>query len=418
MIYFRLLRESFLFAWQAITNNKLRTLLSLLGVMVGIFVISSVFTMVDTMESNLKDSFNMLSDDVLFVQKMPWGPEDGETYEWWKYFQRRQPKLKDVVALEQRLSLAEAVSFQTGTMATFEYRNSSAENMQLAAVTVAYPKCVQIDIEEGRFFTEREAQTGRPVAIIGADMKAQLFGEADALGKSIKVKGRKMEVIGVFKKAGVSIVSDGFDQMAMTNANFGSRLMNFQKTDCSMVVKAKDGVDVDELKEEIVQHYRTIRGVKPSEDNDFAINRVEMITSVIDEIFIYVERGGWFIGLFAILVGCVSIANIMFVSVRERTRIIGIQKALGAKDIFILGQFLFEAIALCVFGAIMAFLLVVIMVLVVNALSARLDWGLELGIHLNRFFIAMLIAIVSGLVAGIFPALKAARMSPVEAMRG
>ncbi len=418
MIYLRLLRESFLFAWQAITNNKLRTLLSLLGVMVGIFVISSVFTMVDTMESNLKDSFNMLSDDVLFVQKMPWGPEDGETYEWWKYFQRRQPKLKDTQALRQRLTLADAVSFQSGIMATIEYRNSSAENMQMAAVSYEYPRCVQIDIEEGRFFTEGEAQAGRAVAIIGADIKAQLFGEEDPIGKSIKIKGRKLEVIGVFKKAGVSIVSDGFDQMAMTNANFGSRLINYNKSDCSLVVKAKEGVDVDELKEEIIQHYRTIRGVKPSEGNDFAINRVEMITSVIDEIFIYVERGGWFIGLFAILVGCVSIANIMFVSVRERTRVIGIQKALGAKDIFILGQFLFEAVALCVFGAIMAFLLVVVMVVLVNALSSRLDWGLELGIQLNRFFIAMLIAVVSGLVAGIFPALKAARMSPVEAMRG
>jgi len=386
--------------------------------MVGIFVITAVFTMVDTMEYSLRSTFSILQDDVLFVQKMPWGPEDGEEYRWWDYMRRRQIELSDVDELSGRLTLAEAVSFQSGDFGTAEYKNSSIDGISLAAVSMDYPECVLLEIEEGRFFTQYEANSGRPVVLIGSLIKDVLFGDMSAIGKEIKIKGAKMEVIGVFKKSGVSIISDGFDQIAMTNANFGSRLINYSSSDCSLIVKAKEGVPLDQLKMEIVQHYRPIRRVKPSEENDFAINKVEMLTAVIDVIFVWVEMGGWFIGLFAILVGCVSIANIMFVSVRERTKIIGIQKALGAKDAFILGQFLFEAVALCIFGAIMAFLLVVLLSVVINYFSAQGDWGIELSVRLNRFFVAMSIAVVSGLVAGIFPAAKAARMSPVEAMRG
>lgn len=418
MIYLRLFKESLLFAWTALSNNRLRTFLSLFGVMVGIFVITSVFTMVDTMEYSLRNTFSILQDDVLFVQKMPWGPEDGQEYNWWDYMRRRQPKLNDVDDLGGRLTLAEAISFQSGDIGTAEYKNSSMEGIKLAAVSMDYPECVLIEIEEGRFFTQYEANSGRPVVLIGSLIKEVLFGDMSAIGKEIKVKGTKMEVIGVFKKSGVSIISDGFDQIAMTNVNFGARLINYEGADCSLVIKAKEGVELDELKNEIIHYYRPIRRVKPSEENDFAINKVEMLTAVIDVIFVWVEIGGWFIGLFAILVGCVSIANIMFVSVRERTKIIGVQKALGAKDAFILGQFLFEAVALCIFGAVLAFLLVVLLSVVINYFSAQGDWGIELSVRLNRFFVAMTIAVVSGLLAGIFPAAKAAKMSPVDAMRG
>ncbi|MEO0403296.1 MAG: ABC transporter permease [Bacteroidota bacterium] len=418
MIYLRLLRESVFFAWSALANNKLRTFLSLLGVMVGIFVITSVFTLVDAMEYGLKDTFSVLQDDVLFVQKMPWGPDESGEYKWWDYMKRRQPKLTDVDQLKSRLQLSDAVAFQSGVIANAEYRNSSIEGVQFAAVTEDYPKCVFIEIDNGRFFTSAEAMSGRPVVIIGDVIKDQLFGESDPIGKSIKVNGIKMDVIGVFKKSGVSIVSDGFDQLIMSNAKFGNKLINYKRAESSLIVKAKENIGLDQLKDEIIQSYRPIRRVKPGQENDFAINQVGMITAVIDVIFVYISLGGWFIGIFAIIVGCVSIANIMFVSVKERTRIIGIQKALGAKNAFILGQFLFEAIALCVFGAVMAFLLVALLSVVVNYMSVQNDWGIQIGVSVNRFLIALLIAVISGLAAGIFPAFKASRMSPVEAMRG
>lgn len=355
----------------------------------------------------------MLSDDVLFIQRMPWGPEEGdEEYEWWKYMQRPQVKLSDMKALQERLTLADAVSYQIGNSATIEYLNSNIK-AQLAAVSYDYKECVSFNLSDGRYFTEMEMDGGRNVAIIGADVADALFEGQLPVGKRIKVKGQRMDVIGVFKREGSSIISDGFDKVVMVPAEYGTRLIDFNKSESSISVKAADGVDIEELKSEILQTFRPIRKVKPGEDNNFSINQMDIISGLIDSVFANVEVGGWLIGIFAILVGCFSIANIMFVSVRERTKIIGVQKALGAKNVFILAQFLFEAVALCMFGALLAFLLVVILAGIVNAL----DIGIDIGIYPGRFVVALVIALASGLLAGIIPAVQASRMDPVEAMR-
>lgn len=415
MLYLRLLKESMLFAWQAITNNKLRTFLSLLGVMVGIFVITAVFTMVDAMEKGLKETFSMINDDVLFVQKWPWGPEDGkEEYEWWKYFQRQQPQPNDVDDLRQRLTTAQAIAYQTGDMGTVEYGNNSLKDVQVAGVSYEYNQCITLKIGQGRYFSAPEFDSGKNLAIIGAEIATVLFPDGNAIGQSIKVKGLKTEVIGVFEREGVSLISDGFDTMVMLPVRYAERMMNIRELDGAVVIKAADGVSLSELKSEVIQQYRSIRRIGPKDDSDFSVNQMDMLTSFIDGIFGQVEIGGWFIGVFALLVGCFSIANIMFVSVRERTRIIGIQKALGAKNAFILGQFLFEAVALCIFGALFAYLLIAGVAGVMNVL----DIGLSFELRPERFLAAMTVAVVSGLIAGIAPALKASRMDPVEAMRG
>jgi putative ABC transport system permease protein len=156
-----------------------------------------------------------------------------------------------------------------------------------------------------------------------------------------------------------------------------------------------------------------VRRVRPGQEEDFSVNRMEMLTSILDSIFANLAVGGWFIAIFAILVGCFSIANIMFVSVRERTKIIGVQKAIGAKSTFILIQFLFEAVTLCVFGAVLALVAIQLLVWVVNALEV----GLTLRIQPARVVLALGVAVTSGLLAGIAPARQAARMPPVEAMR-
>lgn len=413
MLYLRFLKESFLFAWSAIVVNKLRTLLSLTGVMVGIFVISAVFTMVDSMEASLKDTFNMISDDVLFVQKWPWGPEGDGEYEWWKYFQRRQPSMRDMENLKGRLSNAHAIAFQVGDIGVASNRNSTMDNVSIAGISNDYNQCVNVNIAQGRYFTDAEFNGGKNLAIIGADIADMLFPEGNVLGKEMKLKGLKVTVVGVFEREGTSIISDGFDKLAMVPARFASRIMNVRELDAGIVVKAKEGVSNAELKDEIIQHFRAIRKVRPKQENDFSINQMDMLTGFIDSVFIQVELVGWFIGIFAILVGCFSIANIMFVSVRERTKIIGIQKALGAKNNFILQQFLFEAVALCIFGALLAFGLIALIVALINAM----DIGITVGIYFSRFLTAMIIAVASGLIAGIAPALQAARMDPVDAMR-
>lgn len=414
MLYLRLLRESFRFAWQAIVTNRLRTFLSLLGVMVGIFLITMVFTASDSMESTLKDSFSIVNDDVLFVNKWPWGPEGEGEYEWWEYFQRRQPTVQNMEDLRDRMETAKAVSFQTGDVGTAEYRGNIYQNVQTVGVSTDYEKCVDINLAEGRYFTELELIGGRPVAVIGQDITDMLFPSGEVIGQQIKLKGLKVEIIGTFKREGTSLIGNGFDQLALIPANFATRIINVKRVDASILVKAKEGVSNEEMKEEVVQHFRAIRKINPRDKNDFSINEMGMLNGMIDNVFGAVDIGTWFIGLFAILVGCFSIANIMFVSVRERTGIIGIQKALGAKRSFILGQFLFEAVALCIFGALMAFGLILIITLIVNLI----DFGLTLQVSFNRFIMALTIAVVSGIIAGIAPAFKAAAMDPVEAMRG
>ena len=410
MLWLRLLFESFAFAWSAIVTNRLRTFLSLLGVMVGIFMITAVFAVVDSLEDGLKSTFNMLDDEVLFIQKWPWAFD--EEYPWWKYVQRREVSLADANLLEERLTLAKDVVFQAKTSLPMESRNSRMDGVFVAAVSEGYSDVIALNIANGRYFSPMEVQSGRAVAIIGHDVAVELTGDADAVGQNLDVKGQRLEVVGVFAKEGASAINEGFDRAALVPAKFGHRIMDYG-LGTQIMVKPKEGITTEALSDEIVQQFRSVRRLRPREEDDFSINQIDMLTTILDSIFQQVEYGGWFIGIFAILVGCFSIANIMFVSVRERTRIIGVQKAIGAKSSFIMLQFLFEAVALCVIGALFALLAIEAIVLVVNAI----DIGFAMNVRPSRIIVALSVAVTSGLVAGLAPARRAAEMEPVEAMR-
>ncbi len=412
MLWFRVIRESLSFAWQAIWTNRLRTLLSLLGVMVGIFVISAVFTVVDSLESELRDTFNMLDDDVLFVTKWPWAA--GGDYPWWKYVQRRPPSERDMELLVPRLSLASAAMFQTKAFLDAESGNNRMSGVVVGGGSHQYDQVISLNIEHGRYFTPSESAGGSPVAIVGYEIANQLFGKHDAVGETFKIRGVRIEIIGVLAQEGESVVSTGLDEFALVPSAFAPRLYDIrQGEDAQIAIKARPGVELAALEDEIIQQLRAVRRVRPGQDDDFSINRMEMLTSILDSIFSNLAMGGWFIAIFAILVGCFSIANIMFVSVRERTKIIGVQKAIGAKNSFILIQFLFEAVTLCVFGALMALVAIQLLVWIVNAV----DVGLTLQIQPSRVLLALGVAVTSGLIAGIAPARQASRMPPVEAMR-
>jgi putative ABC transport system permease protein len=410
MLWLRLLRESFLFAWSAIWVNKLRTFLSLLGVMVGIFMISAVFAVVDSLEDNLRGTFDILDADVLFVQKWPWSNEDD--YPWWTYMQRPESTLREAEGLEDRLTLAQAVAYQETATVSPEAEGNFLEGVELGAVTHAYDRVISLDIAYGRYFTDAESDAGRAVAVIGDDVAQVLFGRSNAVGKRLKIRGTAVEVVGVFRKEGASLFGNGMDRMILVPAQLGDRVIAISNGS-EILVKCATGATNPALRAEVTRHMRAMRGLAPGEEDDFSINEMDMLTGILDTIFVQVEVGGWFIGLFAILVGCFSIANIMFVSVRERTRIIGIQKAIGARSRFILMQFLFEAVALCVFGALFALAAIGLLVVGINAA----DLGFELSMHPARVLMALGVAIVSGLIAGVAPARAASRMEPVEAMR-
>ena len=394
--------------------NKLRTFLSLLGVTIGIFSIISVFTLVDSLKSGIEESFDILNDDVLFIQQMPWGPEEGDTeFKWWEFIRRKQPALKDASNLQKRLTKADAVAFATGTSGVAEYKNSSYGSAEIAGVSFEYNEVIKLDIAQGRYFTEVESDGGRNTVIIGNEIAETLFGNLNPIGKSIKVKGHKVKVIGVFSKEGTSIIGSPFDKLVLMPVKLITRMVDVRNTDCQILVKSKPGVSNAELKDEIIGQFRAIRKLSIKKKNDFSVNEASMLSALVDGVFAMINAVGFIIGFFAILVGGFSIANIMFVSVKERTNIIGIQKALGAKNSFIMLQFLAESIVLCVFGGIIGLILMSILVLIVNMWSD----SFTLVIFWSNLVIGVVISAVIGLVSGILPAYTASRLNPVDAIR-
>lgn len=394
--------------------NKLRTFLSLLGVTIGIFSIISVFTLVDSLKSGIEESFDILNDDVLFIQQMPWGPEEGDTeFKWWEFIRRKQPALKDASNLQKRLTKADAVAFATGTSGVAEYKNSSYGSAEIAGVSFEYNEVIKLDIAQGRYFTEVESDGGRNTVIIGNEIAETLFGNLNPIGKSIKVKGHKVKVIGVFSKEGTSIIGSPFDKLVLMPVKLIARMVDVRNTDCQILVKSKPGVSNAELKDEIIGQFRAIRKLSIKKKNDFSVNEASMLSALVDGVFAMINAVGFIIGFFAILVGGFSIANIMFVSVKERTNIIGIQKALGAKNSFIMLQFLAESIVLCVFGGIVGLILMSILVLIVNMWSD----SFTLVIFWSNLVIGVVISAVIGLVSGILPAYTASRLNPVDAIR-
>lgn len=402
-----------MFAWQALVTNKLRTILSLLGVTIGIFSIIFVLSVVDSMEADMKSSLDMIGSDIVFIQKWPMGPEEGdEEYAWWKYMGRRQPSERDMEKLRRRMDSYSAMAMQAQTTKTAEYKNNFVDPVFVTAVTFEYNQTITLKIEQGRYFSFQECEGGRNMAIIGSTVAEGLFAGEDAIGKEIKIGGLKTTVIGVLQKEGASLFGNGTDQAVFLPFAFGSRLINVNEQDASIIIKAREGIGNDELKDEVIATFREVRGVKPGAGNDFSIIESKMISNIVDGIVGVFNLAGVVIGIFAILVGAFSIANIMFVSVRERTSIIGIQKSLGAKNYFILFQFLFESIALCLIGGLIGLLFVW---LLAQLLTAVVDFNFIL--PFSRIVMGITISVVVGVISGFIPAWRASRLNPVDAIR-
>lgn len=385
----------------------------MLGVTIGIFSIVFVLSVVDSMELGIKSSFDTFGSDVLTIEKWPMAPEDdAEEYEWWKYIQRRPPAYRDMIKLEKRLEKARAVAFSIGSDCNVQYANNSYEDANLTGVTWNYRETIAIRIAKGRYFTREECEAGNNICIIGQPLSLQLFGGDNPLGREIKVNGLAVTIIGVFEKEGTALFGDGYDYTVMITYPFSTRLVSSENENTRILVKANTGVESDDLRGEVIQIFREVRGIKPREERDFSIIEASMINGAIDGIIDVFNIVGIVIGIFAILVGAFSIANIMFVSVSERTHIIGIQKALGAKNYFILVQFLAESVLLCLIGGVAGILLVAGVSAILNQI---IDFHFIL--PFKRVVLGLSISGVVGVVAGIIPAMRAALMNPVEAIR-
>ena len=412
MLVLRLIRESIIMAWHALVVNKLRTILSLLGVTIGIFAIISVFAAVDSMERDVKGSVEKLGNNVIYIQKWPWA--FGGDYPWWKYWQRPLPQMDELPQLKDRAQLAQSIAFMAflGSQ-TIKFEGNSVENCDVNLVSHEYNLIAGFDLYDGRYFTEAESNGGYPVALVGYEIASTLFPNSGAVGKKIAVKGHKVTIIGVFAKEGESMIGNSHDNTALIPVNYGRKFIDIRsdRSQPMFMVKARDGISNQELIDELKGSMRSIRRLRPSEEDNFALNETKMLSAQIGQLFDVISMVGAIIGGFSILVGGFGIANIMFVSVRERTPLIGIQKSLGAKNYFILIQYLTEAVILCLFGGIIGLFLVYVVTLLAGMadFNFRLSWA--------NVFTGIGVSAIIGLISGLFPAAAAARLDPVEAIR-
>lgn len=413
MLLLKLILESFRFAYNALIVNKLRTFLSLLGITIGIFCIISVFTVIDSLERSIRASMESLGSNVIYIQKWPWAPPEGETeYPWWKYLNRPVPKLQEAEDILRRSQLSRDASFNVGFQRTVQVGRNSAENVQIMGTSPGLINIWSLDVARGRAFSEIEMNSARNLGMLGADVASQLFPNENPIGKTIKIQGYKIFIIGVFTKMGEDMFGTSMDKRVLLPIKFAARMVDIHRDmGQSIIVKGKEGVSAQRLRDDLEGVMRSIRRLKPSEENDFALNEVSLISGQLDNFFKVFNLAGWIIGGFAILVGGFGIANIMFVSVRERTKIIGIQKSLGAKNYFIMLEFLFESVVLSVMGGAIGLLIVYVGSVLVSQMST-----FNLSLTLGNIFTGIFISATIGVVAGMLPARKASGLDPVEAI--
>lgn len=410
----KIIGESIAQALQQLRGNKLRSFLSLLGITIGIFCIIGVLSAVDSLEDNVRGSLEKLGNDVIYVRKWPWADVSGD---WWKYIRRPNPSHEDYEELKERARLTQDISYHVVIgFRTLKYKSSSVEGSVLIGVTQEFDNMFNIEFDRGRFLSPAEYKYGSNKLVLGYTVAEELFGQLDPVGKQVKLQGRNYEVIGVIEKSGNDLINPlDFDNTMMVsypNARGLANLKARQIFDTSINIQARDGVELREVKDEVRGVLRAHRRLKPKEEDTFSLNELSMVATLFDNFFNVLNLLGIIIGLFALLVGGFSVANIMFVSVKERTSIIGVKKALGAKRYVILLEFLIEAIILCLIGGVMGLLLVHVITLILTNII-----NFELYLDFGNIIIGITCSVLIGIIAGLVPAIQGARMDPVEAMR-
>jgi putative ABC transport system permease protein len=366
---------------------------------------------------NIRESLSSFGDNIIFVEKWPMAPEEGQEYAWWQYWNRPVVKYKEYQIIKDRSLYAETACFFAFANKPVKFKNNSIDEAQIWGTTEEFEDLRTFEISDGRFLTSFEFHSGKNVAVIGSTIAEKLFEGKSPVGNQIKLGNIKVTVAGVFKKEGSSPFGGGSsDEMILVPVTFLSTFIDIRTENASPMiwVKTKPNVTNQELADELTQIMRSARRLKPKADNNFALNQTSMVSQILDRVFKVIKIAGGIIGIFSIIVGGFGIANIMFVSVKERTNQIGIQKALGAKRFFILNQFLFEAILLALTGGIIGLLLIFGGTTLVTGLD--LLSGFKLTLTMGNIIVGLTISAVIGVISGFAPAWSAARMNPVEAI--
>lgn len=403
-------------AFQELRVNKLRSFLSLLGITIGIFCIIAVLTVVDSLEHNIKASMESLGNDVLYVNKQPWVPEEAE-YKWWEYLRRKPMGEEELEAIIQNVQGVRYATICYTDGVNIKHADQEATGVVSYAVSRDFDKIQTVEIEDGRYLSGAEIDGGVNVCVMGDEVKNNLFvGNVSPVGKTVTFHGRHFLVVGTLKKSGQNMAGFNFDEGVIYPYQAAKALVNLKAIDWGIdpliMVKAQPDANLKEVQFEIEGLLRSVRHVKPGEKKNFAINQLSQITEQLDMLFGTINIVGWVIAGFSLLVGGFGIANIMFVTVKERTKIIGLKKAIGAKPASILLEFLIEAITLCLIGGLVGIVIVLL-------LSISLTYGLDFEITLSakNFFIGVGILALVGILAGFIPARAASRLDPVVAIR-
>ena len=409
-----ILGSSLSLTWQEFRSHKLRTLLSLSGIAFGIFCIISVLATVDSLEYAVQKDIKALGSNTVYIDKWEYS-DGGNDYPWWKYVKRPNPKYEEMILLKQKVPSAKNVAINISTTTNIELEDDIVNNVNYYGITEDFVNIQPVEIQMGRYLQQADYDYAANSIVMGYTVAENLFGKPEkAVGQMIGMKnGKRGLVVGLIKKQGKSIIGGWeYDNSILMPFDFMKTIVREEYSQPVIMVQGKETVPMAQLKDELEGAMRSIRKLKPTADNDFSLNDIDSFSEFMSNIFGYINRGGWAIAALSLIVGMFGVANIMFVTVRERTSQIGLKKAIGAKKRVILTEFLLESAFLCIMGGLLGLIAVYLLTLVAGAI-----FGFTVFVSPNILFLAVSICVIVGILAGIIPASIAARMDPVVAIR-
>ena len=411
---FEIIASGFRMAMQELLKNKLRTFLSLFGITIGIFCIIGVLATVNSLEYNIQNELKSLGTNTIYIDKWDYTAGGGPDYPWWRYVKRPEPKFDELKEIKERTPSAKYVAFKIDANDNVVYPGNTLSNVNLYGFSEEFQDIQPFDIAYGRYITTSEFDHGSPVMVIGNEVAEKLFLSPEiAIGKVMDVRGKKIEVIGVIKKQGQSMIGGWqFDQSVVMPYKFARNIMFARNSNPLILVQGKDNLTSVALKDDLKGSMRAIHRLSPTQDDNFALNDINDFSDAVSAAFVPLNIGGWIIAGISLIVGMFGVANIMFVTVRERTSQIGLKKAVGAKRRVILAEFLLESAFLCIIGGLMGLFLVFVLTKILSVLL-----HFPIFISTTNSIVAFSISFIVGILAGIIPAGQAARMDPVAAIR-
>jgi len=408
-----ILGSSLNLTWQEFKSHKIRTLLSLTGVAFGIFCIISVLATVDSLERQVQKDIKALGTNTVYIDK--WVYAGGPDYPWWRYVKRPSPTYEEMQLVKQKVPAATNVAFNISNNSYVGYEDDVINSINYYGISEDFVKIQPVEVELGRYLQPADYDYAANVVVMGYVIAETLFGKAEkAVGKTVILKsGKRALVVGLIKKQGKSFVGGWeYDNSILMPVGFMKEIVREKNSNPIIMVQGKETVAMEQLRDELTGAMRSIRKLKPTQEDDFALNDIDAFSSFASEIFGGINMGGWFIAILSLVVGMFGVANIMFVTVRERTSQIGLKKAIGAKRSVILTEFLLESAFLCIMGGLLGLSLVFIL-----TLASKAIFGFTVFIAPNILILAISICIIVGVMAGIIPASIAAKMDPVVAIR-